>query len=184
MKPKRNDLRTKRTIKNIRYAFCELIMEKKYSQISITELADLAEINRKTFYLHYSSLDELIGEMEHEIADSYLDYTAEELENRDIAGCIAKFYHYLDECDEVTERLMCDEDYAFFYEHVASLILDSEEFLVFFEGKRHPDIIKSYLVAVTSIYKSWLKAGRNIPIEDLIAYACDLILNGYNHANL
>ena len=49
------DLRVRRTLKAIRSAFYELVLTKNYSDISITELTDLAEINRKTFYLHYSS---------------------------------------------------------------------------------------------------------------------------------
>ena len=54
------DLRVRRTLKAIRSAFYELVLTKNYSDISITELTDLAEINRKTFYLHYSSLDDLV----------------------------------------------------------------------------------------------------------------------------
>lgn len=63
MKHAHTDLRVKRTLKSIRNAFFTLVMEKNYSDISITELTELAEINRKTFYLHYASLDELVDEV-------------------------------------------------------------------------------------------------------------------------
>ena len=55
------DLRVRRTLKAIRYAFYKLVLEKNYSDISITELTERAEINRKTFYLHYSSLEDFLN---------------------------------------------------------------------------------------------------------------------------
>ena len=68
------DLRVRRTLKAIRSAFYELVLTKNYSDISITELTDLAEINRKTFYLHYSSLEDLVKEVEQEIVDHILPH--------------------------------------------------------------------------------------------------------------
>lgn len=38
-----------------------------YTQINIKELSERAMINRKTFYLHYNSLDELLGKMQLEL---------------------------------------------------------------------------------------------------------------------
>ncbi len=64
MKHTSKDLRVRRTLRSIRQAFYTLIMEKSFSEISITELTELAEVNRKTFYLHYTSLDDLIQEID------------------------------------------------------------------------------------------------------------------------
>ncbi len=179
-----NDLRTRRTIKSIKYAFAELVLEKNYSQISITELADRAEINRKTFYLHYSSLDDLVDKLQCEIVENFLDYVKDETSDLDVAGCISKFYHYLDECDDVTQRLLCDVDYTFFYDKVTSKLLETEPFLAFYKDKKHPYIVRAYCASITSIYRSWLITGKTTPIDELIEYACDIILNGYNNADL
>lgn len=43
------DLRVKRTISNIYKAFEQLICEKEYQKITVKELAELAQINKKTF---------------------------------------------------------------------------------------------------------------------------------------
>ena len=67
------DLRVSRTLKAIRSAFYDLVLTKDYSDISITELTDRAEINRKTFYLHYSSLEDLVKEVEQEIVENILE---------------------------------------------------------------------------------------------------------------
>ena len=63
------DLRVRRTLRNIREAFYELILEEDFHQISITELTKRADINRKTFYLHYNSLDDLVDELEREMGE-------------------------------------------------------------------------------------------------------------------
>ncbi len=58
------DLRVQKTISNIYKAFEELILEKDYSKITVTELAKRAQINKKTFYRYYPTLDDLLSEMQ------------------------------------------------------------------------------------------------------------------------
>lgn len=175
-----NDLRVRRTLKAIRAAFYELVLTKSYDDISITELADVAEINRKTFYLHYSSLEDLVREVEQEIVSSILENIRDSAENLDIAGCVDRFYHYLDECDEVQQKLLCDSHYHFFYEDVTDAVLKSNAFQPFFNMTRHPDIVRSYSISITFIYRNWLKSGRPIPLEELIEYASQLVSHGYS----
>ena len=56
------DRRIVKTREAISKAYLDLITEKGTSQISISELAKRANIDRKTFYLHYSSLDDVFSE--------------------------------------------------------------------------------------------------------------------------
>lgn len=63
--PKKNssdDLRVKKTKRAIMAAFNELLKEKKLDKISVTELAEKAEINKGTFYLHYTDIYALYQE--------------------------------------------------------------------------------------------------------------------------
>ena len=53
------DLREKKTKRNIRNAFIELRAKKPLERISIKELAELAEISKATFYLHYKDIYDL-----------------------------------------------------------------------------------------------------------------------------
>lgn len=66
-KAKRPDRRQLRTKRSIREALMTLVMEKPVEKITIKELADLADIDRKTFYLHYGSLWEVLSEMQEEL---------------------------------------------------------------------------------------------------------------------
>ncbi|KRL58090.1 hypothetical protein FC70_GL000163 [Paucilactobacillus oligofermentans DSM 15707 = LMG 22743] len=60
----KNDLRVIKTENQINAAFISLIQSKATDKITISELAKEAQIQRKTFYLHYQSIDELILKFE------------------------------------------------------------------------------------------------------------------------
>lgn len=61
------DRRTIRTKKMIRSALAELIDEKGFNNISVTDLTKRADINRGTFYLHYVDKYDLLEKIENEI---------------------------------------------------------------------------------------------------------------------
>ncbi len=56
------DRRIVKTRESIHKAYLDLITEKKNAKISISELARRANIDRKTFYLHYNSMDDVFSE--------------------------------------------------------------------------------------------------------------------------
>lgn len=57
------DRRILRTRRAIHTAFIELLTEYEYEKITITALAKRADIDRKTFYTHYSSIDTLFEDV-------------------------------------------------------------------------------------------------------------------------
>jgi len=65
---KNMDLRSVKTRRLIKQTFLELIKEKGYQHITVTDIAARALINRKTFYFHYETIEELYVE----IADEYI----------------------------------------------------------------------------------------------------------------
>lgn len=66
--PEKTDLRIIKSQKAIKKAFLELIKEKGYANITITDIAKKAMINRKTFYTHYETKEILYND----IVDEFL----------------------------------------------------------------------------------------------------------------
>lgn len=64
------DLRAKRTRQNIINAFIELRSAKPLEKITIKELAELAVINKATFYLHFKDIYDLSDTLENEVIQS------------------------------------------------------------------------------------------------------------------
>jgi AcrR family transcriptional regulator len=62
--PHKSDRRINKTKKEIRHALIRLMQVKDISHISITELAEEADINRKTFYKYYSLIEDVLSEID------------------------------------------------------------------------------------------------------------------------
>ena len=67
------DLRVKRTKTSIVNAFLELCAKKPPERITVKELADLAEINKATFYLHYKDIYDLLETLENDLFERVFD---------------------------------------------------------------------------------------------------------------
>ena len=69
-----DDRRFRKNKKIIRRAFIDLIIEKGYDKLTISEIAQRADINRMTFYSHYDTIEdifhEFVDDMEAEIVDA------------------------------------------------------------------------------------------------------------------
>ena len=77
MEEKRVDLRVKKTKRNIKHALSDLLQTKPLDKITVTEIARTAEINKGTFYLHYTDIDDLYSEFIHDVISdmiSKIDY--------------------------------------------------------------------------------------------------------------
>lgn len=57
------DRRIIKTKEAIRKAYFDLMREKDGNRISVSEIARRANIDRKTFYLHYESVDDILKEL-------------------------------------------------------------------------------------------------------------------------
>lgn len=57
------DKRVQRTKSDLYNALMELLKQKKYEQITITDIVEFAGYSRGTFYLHYSQKDDLLNEI-------------------------------------------------------------------------------------------------------------------------
>ncbi len=69
-----DDRRFKKNKKQIRRAFIDLVLEKGYDKLTISDIAERADINRMTFYSHYDAIedifDEFVDDMEADIVEA------------------------------------------------------------------------------------------------------------------
>jgi AcrR family transcriptional regulator len=65
------DKRIKKTRKAIKRALAKLMIDKNLDKISVSELCDIADISRRTFYLHHSAVEGVFWEMKSDIFSGY-----------------------------------------------------------------------------------------------------------------
>ena len=179
---KKEDLRVRRTKEAIRRVFEEMICEMDYEEITVKELADRAMINRKTFYLHYETLDDLLEELQDEIVTSFVSQNVSYHSMADIRRIIRYFYEFAVKMPKLNERLLCSGS----YEHIGAKINEkimawqAQKYSGAFSKNIYEDnLVFAYFAANTTVlYRQWVKDGKVMPLEDLIVAATKLICNG------
>lgn len=105
------DLCVQRTINNIYQAFEDLICEKDYSKITVTELARRAQINKKTFYRYYETLDDLLVELQARYADEYLQQIKDCQYPQDWEKSVKTFFLFLSAQGKAYDRITTSVSY-------------------------------------------------------------------------
>lgn len=177
---KKEDLRIQRTKEAIRKTFEEMICEMDYEKISIKEITERAKINRKTFYLHYDTLDDLLREMQNEMAQSFIERTKHMERPRDMDKITREFFLVHEELGKLGERITCSGSYRYISRRITNDIMAES----WKQDQRNPyvqNILMTYVSQSTlAIYKQWIADGKKIPLEEIIEIAIQLVCNGSN----
>lgn len=179
MKPESNDLRTKRTHKAIRAALESMILTKDFNCITVRELAEIAGINRKTFYLHYDSLDDLFGELEDEIVDEFAQ--SKHVRTPESKESVTRdFFHVLFHQPELHKRLICSASYFPVFRRVQTKLFSMYEAHGFHFGLPQPyeSLLLTYFCTSISLYRQWVADGEQLSPDELTDFAVMLLCDG------
>lgn len=72
------DRRVRKTKKAIKNALMALASDKNLSEITVTDISDIADINRKTFYVYYKDVYDLIDDIENDIISKLIPLISEQ----------------------------------------------------------------------------------------------------------
>ncbi|MGP4116669.1 TetR/AcrR family transcriptional regulator [Levilactobacillus zymae] len=178
------DLRVQRTITSIYDAFKQLICEKDYSKITVTELARLARINKKTFYRYYPTLDDLLRELQAQYSKAYLDEIADLRYPRDLAKSVAAFFTYSANQGEAYDRITtCTAgSYVGIRQQMINDVMtktwgQSPEFNQLADWQKQ--ILLNFVEQTgLKVYTTWVANGRVEPLADVIRAATALMQGG------
>lgn len=178
------DLRVQRTITSIYDAFKQLICEKDYSKITVTELARLARINKKTFYRYYPTLDDLLRELQAQYSKAYLDEIADLRYPRDLAKSVAAFFTYSANQGEAYDRITtCTVgSYVGIRQQMINDVMtktwgQSPEFNQLADWQKQ--ILLNFVEQTgLKVYTTWVANGRVEPLADVIRAATALMQGG------
>ena len=103
-----NNRRTQMTRLLLKTALTELMREKPFSQITIKEICEQADLNRTTFYLHYADQSALLADVEEEVQQKTLEYLRNTKPTDDAPSLIEAFLRYIQEHAGLFRILLCD----------------------------------------------------------------------------
>lgn len=188
MKTNRTDRRIEKTIKATETAYFELLSEKKNDRITITELADRANIDRKTFYLHYNSVDDVIDRHSRATVARIMA----ELENKGFFNDVLDVSVFFETVLAVREEelqefevLQDPEITALAWKHAENNLKDMLSDIAYrFFDEPDPEMelsIKFYTAGIMSIFVSYIRQEIDIDPHELVRILSDLTENGISN---
>jgi AcrR family transcriptional regulator len=150
---KQTDLRILKTKEALHTALLALLKSKPLESISITEVCRMAKVNRGTFYLHYSQIEDLFEEYFKEIMDdlgrSYQEpyRYADKLDTKNLNPATIRIFHHIEKYKEYY-RVIFSKNVSLNYYY---LLLEEVKRLLVRDSTRHfsfeDDMEKNYFAA-------------------------------------
>lgn len=176
------DKRIVKTKNNISNALLKLIEMKSAREITVKEIAELAEIERKTFYLHYNCIEDVYKDIENNINEQLIaeanKYIKSNYKITDIFNNLNKVIMN----NIVFFKSVSKNDSYSFLLHSFENILSN----IIYKIARENYNIKSnnlkfytdfYAAGIVKLYTSWLKDETNLTLDELtiiVTRACFL----------
>ena len=188
---KQNPKQDLRFIKNenlIRETFYQMLGEMDYSKISIKDLTQRAQINRKTFYLHYTSLDHLLATLQLEIMEPTFKMIEETSFPDDAELIIRKSFEIMAALDS-TDKLILSCKGNFPEKKSPSDLIRDQLFKKYDHIPKYGPfesslIITYFSVCLGVIFRQWETKGQQIPLEEMIQMTTQMILHGLEGVGL
>lgn len=178
------DLRVQKTIEAIQENFKDLICEKEYDDITVTELCQRARINKKTFYRYYETLDALLLEFQQTMSSSFIEKIKTYKIPEDLDKITREFFLYSANGGKVYEKITCNGSYeAIRNQMIAKTSAHTQKQSTSLRKlpENQQRILLSYVHAATlEIYRQWVADGKKIALNDIIDLAICLVCTGVN----
>lgn len=173
-----------RSRKMIRQAFFEILKEKSFEKITVTDIVKRADVNRSTFYAHYPDVMGVVEEIQEEI----LEYTQNFMDNINFKDFYENPKPYLQsivklvaENNELYRLLMTSA--------MATKQLDKLKYIIIertletlegtnrFESRFELEFATRFFMGgVVDVYTQWLNGVIDCSLEDLTDQLANMLL--------
>ena len=102
----KTDARVKYTKMVLKKALLELMQRKPINKITVKEVCERAELNRATFYAHYSDCFDLLESIEEDLFGQFERSMQDYVQSFDIARLVDGLYRIVQENEEVCRVLL------------------------------------------------------------------------------
>lgn len=173
-----------RSRKMIRRAFTELLKEKTFEKITVTDIVKYADINRSTFYAHYPDVLGLIEEIQSET----VDYVQQVLEDINFENFLENPKPVLNKMVKMTEennelyRLLSDSNIAVKQlSSIKNILIERTIKTIEIPGIADDSFEKEFIVrffinGVVDLYLEWINGDVNCTLEEITEELAKMIL--------
>lgn len=188
----RLDRRIVRSRNAILSAFERLLMEKPLADITVSAIAREANVDRKTFYVHFGTVDGLLDAIAVDVVEMIVDSVEKTLSsmgvdtNERALVAAASFFKTVNEalCNnlvlnrQLIENIPLDDFMARLRVPLEREIAERDLLPVGLKDEMFDYYLAFLLSGIIGIYRTWALSDGSVPIERVSAVANDLTLNG------
>lgn len=176
---KKVDRRTIRTKRAILTALFELMKEKDLSKITITELAERADIDRKTFYLHYPNTQAVISEVEDNIVRGTVQFANSAKNGATLESFFKGINKTISENLDFARYFVRSGAHTFFMNKVSEAFresvvnaIPSESIPLSEKNAKSVSLVMSAIASGTvAMYLKWLSEDSDVTLDELSSMA-------------
>ena len=178
------DLRVQRTKKILKDTFNEMIVTTDFEKITIKDLCDKAMINRRTFYLHYSSIEDILEDFISDYTHEYYDLIKDFDTIEEVDELVRMYFTYSEQKGMMFERINTSPNFEYIRLRMIQKVEDYANNDNNFHMLKKFDKVSQNLIhsfinwACVGLYREWVKNGRNLPMDEAIKLSANLIKNG------
>ena len=182
-----SDRRVKRTKRAIHDAVLKLLNEQDLDKITVTAVAREADIDRKTFYLHYASVDEVLDEIIREDVEDVMGLWRGEVKEQPSLEETARGFTsasiLIMQSIELNGQMLDHMDADVLLSKVEAPLIDTiveDDTLGLASalGPNLPYAVSFFCSGLLAVLRRWLKDESEVPLEELISMASAAIVAG------
>lgn len=180
------DRRVRKTKKALIDAFAHLLTQKPLKNITVREIADMADINRGTFYLHYKDVYDMASQIQNEIFERFNEiiknYHPKE-DNNSLFPVLVDIFNLLKEHSQMSMCLLGKNGDAEFVDTLKRVMHDKcftdAKQLLSLKDDAEGDYFYNYMVSGSiGILNMWLSGGTKESPEQMALLVENLIIKG------
>ena len=168
-----NDRRTEKTQRAIMDSLCDLIVDEKFEKITVKDIADRADVSRKTFYSYYNDKYDLMSSIE----EKFINQFKTTLYNNDFDNLLQKkdtflktILGYIEEnekyCFAITR--FCNSAYLFRQIEITAIqyIRDNAE-AELIDKERLEVVVTFYMSGLIGVLEKYFNCEISISYEEM-----------------
>ena len=166
----------------IKETFKQLLGEKYFERITVQELAAKAGIDRKTFYLHYDTLDNLLRSIQSDLATKFNERVKGLDPLGDLEAVTKEFFYFSNEEGKYYENITLNSEYYYMRNYLIKKVVTANAGNVQKNTERSFQI--AFAVNTTLLfYSEWVRNNKQMSIDDIINLTCKTIKYGISLKN-
>lgn len=184
MKTEKTNRRVKYTKLLLKESLLELMKEQPISKISVKMLCEAADINRSTFYAHYTDQYDLLRQMEQEVIAELKEYISKHVfsENSPLTiQAMKRIIDYSAENADLFKVLLSEHGDTPFQRDIMLLAQDKiiSDLHNLSIDARTSEYLQSFVInGALSILQKWLQDGMQESTQEMAELAAKLLYQG------